>query len=66
MTANVSLTFAPSVHKFMPLTSYAGIEYLTIEFPLTPYPGHLQASSSVFSHSMVECINLGVMVQPAN
>ncbi|KAF6262421.1 hypothetical protein COO60DRAFT_1676006 [Scenedesmus sp. NREL 46B-D3] len=41
MIANISLSYNPTVHRFLPSTTMAGIEYLTIEFPLTTYPGHL-------------------------
>jgi hypothetical protein len=41
MIANISLAYKPQVHAFKPLTVKAGIELLTIAFPLTKYPGHL-------------------------
>lgn len=45
MTANISLSYNPEVHAFKPLIQKAGIEYLTIAFPLTKYPGHLMVST---------------------
>eukprot|EP00879_Flechtneria_rotunda_P014975 GHRR01015645.1.p1 GENE.GHRR01015645.1~~GHRR01015645.1.p1 ORF type:complete len:375 (+),score=100.13 GHRR01015645.1:230-1354(+) len=39
--ANISLAYRPMVHKFQPMIQQAGIESLTIAFPLTKYPGHL-------------------------
>jgi len=45
MIANISLAYSPQVHAFMPLTTNAGIEYLTVAFPTTKYPGHLMVSS---------------------
>jgi hypothetical protein len=44
MIANISLSYNPNVHRFLPMTTMAGIEYLSIEFPLTTYPGHLMVS----------------------
>lgn len=42
LIANVSLAYKPQVHSFQPLVTNAGIEFLTVAFPLTKYPGHLQ------------------------
>lgn len=39
--ANVSLSYRPTIHRFSPMTQRAGVEYLTIAFPPTKYPGHL-------------------------
>lgn len=44
MIANISLAYKPQVHSFQPLTTDAGVEYLTVAFPLTKYPGHLMVS----------------------
>jgi hypothetical protein len=41
--ANVSLSYKPTLHKWMPLLQQAGLEDLTIEFPAMPsYNGHLK------------------------
>lgn len=48
MISNISLSYKPQVHAFQPLTTNAGIEYLTVAFPLTKYPGHLMVSATVF------------------
>ncbi len=40
--ANVSLEWAPQIHRFAPNVTKAGIESLTVAFPLTTYPGHLK------------------------
>jgi hypothetical protein len=42
LIANVSLAWNPEVHSFRPSITHAGIEHLTIAFPLTPYPGHFK------------------------
>lgn len=42
LIANVSLAYSPTIHRFLPSVQNAGIENLTISFPLTKYPGHLQ------------------------
>lgn len=47
MITNITLAYKPQVHRFRPMTEFAGIEYLTIEFPLTKYPGHLVVSPEV-------------------
>jgi hypothetical protein len=47
MIADISLAYSPQVHAFKPLITNAGIEYLTVAFPLTKYPGHLMVSSSL-------------------
>lgn len=43
LMANVSLSYKPTLHKWMPLLQQAGLEDLTIEFPAMPsYNGHLK------------------------
>lgn len=47
MIANISLAYQPQVHSFQPMVTHAGIEYLTVAFPLTKYPGHLMVGAAV-------------------
>jgi hypothetical protein len=49
MIANISLTYNPTVHRFLPMITMAGAEYLSIEFPLTTYPGHLMVGANLQS-----------------
>jgi hypothetical protein len=60
MIANISLSYNPNVHRFLPMTTMAGIEYLSIEFPLTTYPGHLMVS--LISLTVVTCVEMVVML----
>lgn len=55
MIANISLSYSPQVHAFKPLITNAGIEYLTVAFPLTKYPGHLMVSPSACHHDPGSC-----------
>ena len=47
MIANISLAYRPQVHSFQPMVTNAGIEYLTVAFPLTKYPGHLMVGATL-------------------
>ncbi len=53
MIANISTMYKPQVHAFMPMVVNAGIESLTVAFPLTKYPGHLMVSAG----RQHQCIN---------
>jgi hypothetical protein len=57
MIANISLAYNPEVHTFQPMVVNAGIEYLTVGFPLTKYPGHLmvgERSTHGYAHALCE------------
>lgn len=41
LPVNVRLNWKPELHKFVPMIDGAcGIEFLTVQFPYTLYPGH--------------------------
>lgn len=54
MIANISLAYNPEVHSFQPMVVNAGIEYLTVGFPLTKYPGHLMVGADS-THGYAQC-----------
>lgn len=53
MIANISMAYRPQVHSFRPMITNAGIEFLTVAFPLTKYPGHLQVG--LYIQQPVQC-----------
>jgi hypothetical protein len=47
LPVNVSMEWNPELHFFRPLVSEGGIEDLTVQFPVTPYPGHLKVGGGL-------------------